>query len=237
MFLALSACQRETSTPPVATPATPAAPTTTVAAAVVEPPVDAAFVLPGAFAQATSVADLEKLFGKSNIKVSEARDGDGNLQRSLVLFPDDPTRRAYVSFHDAETMTGVANILVKDPGSLWRGKKGVRVGMSFAELRAANGKPFMFSGFDDQGRGTVRDEWSPALDDNDETLGALDVEENEHMYFAVDLGLRGGGKNLPAKAYPRDDSTSSDDPKYPRLGEIVEVTALSAYTSLDDEWE
>jgi hypothetical protein len=133
-------------------------------------------------------------------------------------------------------MTGVASIMVRDAGSLWRGKHGVHVGMSLADLRKANGKPFYFSGFDDEHRGWIRDQWSPALDD-DATLGALDVGENEHMYFGVDLGVRGGGKEIPATAYPQEDSTSSDDPRYPRLGEIVEVTAISAYTSLDDEWE
>ena len=121
LLLALSACRREApaaSAEPAPAPA-PAA-TTPVAAA---QPADATLVLPGAFAEATTVADLEKMFGKQNIKTSEVRDDDGQPIRSLVLFPDDPTRRAYVSFHDAEHMTGLANILVKDAGSLWRGKQ------------------------------------------------------------------------------------------------------------------
>jgi hypothetical protein len=237
LFLALTACKQEPSTAPAADVAlAPVAAPTTEGASPAEPMTDPSLVLPGSFAEATTVADLEKLFGKSNIKVTEVRETDGKDHRSLVLFPDDPTRRAYVSFHDDQAMTGLANILVNDPGSLWRGKHGVHVGMSFADLRKANGKPFMFSGFDNEHRGWVRDEWSPALDDDD-TLGALDVEEDEHMYFGVDLGVRGGGKDLPAGTYPKEDSTSSDDPKYPRLGEIVEVTAISAYTSLDDEWE
>lgn len=236
LLLVSSACQRDTPSPSAGLASAPAASVATAPATVAEP-TNASLVLPGAFAEATSVADLEAAFGKANIRVSEVRDDNGSLLRSLVLFPDDPSRRAYVSFHDAEHMTGLASILVNDAGSLWRGKQGVHVGMSFAELRAANGKPFMFSGFDDEHRGWVRDQWSPALDDDDETLGALDVEENEHMYFGVDLGMRGGGKDLAPTAYPKEDSTSSDDPKYPRLGEIVEVTAITAFTSLDDEWE
>ena len=232
LLLALAACGREAPTASAEVAPAPAPAISTAAAE--SAPADAALVLPGAFAEATSVADLEKMFGKENIRTSEVRDTDGKTMRSLVLFPDDPTRRAYVSFHDAEQMTGLANILVNDPGSRWRGKQGAHVGMSFAELRKLNGKPFMYSGFDDQRRGWVRDQWSPALDDEDETLGALDVEEDEHMYFGVDLGVREGAPNT---AYPHEDSTSSDDPKYPGLGEIVEVTAISAYTSLDDEWE
>jgi hypothetical protein len=236
LLLALSACQQPPSTAPTEVTATPAAPPPAADAPIAEPSVDAALVLPGPFAEATTVADFEAMFGKPNVTVSEVRDPGGRVSRSLVLFPEDPLRRAYVAFHDDEAMTGVASIMVRDAGSLWRGKHGVHVGMSLADLRKANGKPFYFSGFDDEHRGWIRDQWSPALDD-DATLGALDVGENEHMYFGVDLGVRGGGKEIPATAYPQEDSTSSDDPRYPRLGEIVEVTAISAYTSLDDEWE
>lgn len=237
LLIALSACQQKPSTATADHALLQPAPTTTPVVLVAEPSAAASLVLPGAFAEATTVADLENTFGKSNVKITEVHDTDGEVLRSVVLFPDDPTRRAYVRFHDAEKLTGLADILVNDTGSLWRGKRGIHVGMSFAELRAANGKPFMFSGFDNEHRGWVRDQWSPALSDNDDKLGALDVEEKEHMYFGVDLGVRGGGKDIPATAYPKEDSTSSDDPQYPRLGEIVEVTAISAYTSLDDEWE
>ena len=73
-------------------------------------------------------------------------------------------------------------------------------------LRAAqvNGKPFGFNGFDSERRGSVHDQWSPALDDDDSPLGTLDVEEGEHMYFGVDLGLRDSG-DIPASAYPADE--------------------------------
>ncbi len=234
LSVALSACQREPA--PAAADVTQVAPGTTPAAPIAEPSADALLVLPGAFAEATTVADFETMFGNSNVEVTEVRDADGTVLRSLVLFPDDPLRRAYVGFHDAGAMTGLASILVNDAGSLWRGKQGVHVGMSFADLRKANGKPFHFSGFDDEHRAWVRDQWSPVLDD-DATPGALDVQESDRLYFGVDLGVRGGGKHLPATDYPMEDSTSSDDPRYPRLGEIGEVTAISAYSSLDDEWE
>ena len=235
-LLALSACQQESATAAAPVASTPAAPATAAVAPIAEPPAQVALVLPGAFAEATTVADLEQAFGKANVTITEVHEADGRVLRSVVLFADDPARRAYVSFHDSEAMTGVAAIRVDDAGSLWRGKRGVHVGMSLAQLRAANGKPFHFSGFDDEHRAWVRDQWSPATDD-DSTLGALDVEADDHMYFGVDLGLRGGGKDIPADAYPQEDSTSSDDPRFPRLGQIVEVTAIGAYTSQDDEWE
>lgn len=208
-----------------------------VPASAQNPPADTSFVLPGAFSERTTVTDLENLFGKSNVRVIEAQSDDGARGRSVVLFPDDPTRRAYVDFHDNQALEGVRSISVKDAGSRWRGKRGVLVGMSFAELRRLNGKPFWFSGFDSQHRGWAQDLWSPAGENDDGELGALDVEEGEHMYFGVDLGLRSQAKDISDDAWPHDESVSSDDPRYPRLGELVEVTAINATTSLDDEWQ
>lgn len=237
---ALCACQ-----PPISpSPASNAPPATTQpAAGETQPiageekvaPTDASLVLPGAYSQQTTVADFEARFGKPNVKI--VQEPDDPRQRSVVLFPDDPTRRAYATFHDAEALTDLASISVRDTNSLWRGKHGVHVGMSFATLRKLNGKPFGFYGFDSQRRGSVRDQWSPALDANDGLLGTFDVEEGEHMYFGVELGLRDSAGAIPASAYPADDSILSDDPRYPRLGELVVVTGFNASTSLDDEWD
>jgi len=198
-------------------------------------PVAGDFVLPGTFSEQTAVADLESRFGKANVRIVEPANGDE--ARHVVLFADDPTRRAFVEFHDAATLTGVRSISVRDAGSRWRGKHGARIGMSLAELRERNGKPFYFSGLDDEGAGVVQDQWSPALDDEDGTLGAFDVEEGDRMYFGVELGPRGPAGGLPADATPHDEaSVSSDDPRYPRLGELIEVKGINATTSLDDEW-
>ena len=71
------------------------------------------------------------------------------------------------------------------------------------------------------------------VDDKDDQLGAFDVAADEHMSFGVDLHLRG---EPPADAYPHDEaSDSSDDPLYPRLGELAYVSGFEATTSLDDE--
>lgn len=202
------------------------------------PPDDALLVLPGDFSQATTVADLEARFGKANVRRVDALEAVGSTEPGIVLFPDDPTRRAYVSFFDDEALTDLASIQVLDAGSRWRGKQGVHVGMSLAELQKVNGKPFYFQGFDEQGRAWTRDQWSPALDDDDGALGRLDVEEGEHMYFNVELALRGPVADVPADAYPHDEaSISSDEPAYPRLGELVVVTGFGASNSLDDEWQ
>ena len=198
-------------------------------------PIDArAFDLPGDYSEATTRADLEQRFGKANVGVVETVDADGYSQRSLVLFADDPRRRATVRFHDDREFALLAAIEVRDADSLWRGKHGVRVGMSLDDVRRINGKPFYLSGFDADGRGAARDQWSPALDDDDGRLGALDVDGDDRLYFGIDFALRPG---LDRSAWPRDEYHSSDDPRWPGLGDAVVVSAIVAWSSLDDEWQ
>jgi hypothetical protein len=142
-----------------------------------------------------------------------------------VLFPDDPTRRATVRFYDDAPLGHLASVTVSDPESRWTGKLGVKIGTTFAELRQRNGVEFWFTGFDADRGGRVRDAWN---------AGALDTGEGERLYFGVDLRLRDAA---PAGAYPSgEDQISSEDPRYPELGQLAVVSAITAWSSLDDEW-
>ena len=111
------------------------------------PSADAFLVLPGDYAERTTVADFEARFGKTNVRK------ETGPEPRLVLFPDDPSRRAYVTFYEAEVFEHLARISVTDPGSLWRGKQGAQIGMTFAKIRELNGTPFSYSGFEEQKRG------------------------------------------------------------------------------------
>ena len=190
--------------------------------------------LPGTFTQGTSLADLEARLGADNVR--RVKPDADTYACQAILFPDDPTRRAHVAFHDCERLDQLRSIEIRDRGSRWRGKHGVHVGMSFEELRARNGKSFGFSGFDRDGIGRVHDQWSPAVGD-DATLGKLDVEEGDRMYFDVVLGVRA---DVPAPArsvVPRDAYIASDDPRIPQLAPLLEVVGFGGSTSLDDEWD
>ena len=190
--------------------------------------------LPGTFSQGTSLADLQARFGAANLrKVKPAADA---YSCEVILFPDDPARRAHAFFYDCDKLDQLRSIEIRDRESRWRGKGGVHVGMSFAELRERNGKPFGFSGFDQDGTGTAHDQWSPAIGD-DATLGKLDVEEGERMYFDVSLGLRADAPASDKAMLPRDSYFPSDDPRIPPLAPLLEVVAFGASTSLDDEWD
>ena len=190
--------------------------------------------LPGTFSQGTSLAHLEARFGADNLrKVKPVADA---YNCEVILFPDDPARRAHAFFYDCEKLDQLRSIEIRDRASRWRGKGGVHVGMLFAELRERNGKPFGFSGFDQDGVGMTHDQWSPAIGD-DATLGKLDVEEGERMYFDVRLGLRADAPASDKAMLPRDSYFPSDDPRIPKLAPMLEVVAFGASTSLDDEWD
>lgn len=189
---------------------------------------DSAFVLPGAFSEQTTVADLQARFGASNVKLGGVPDALSGTRPGVVLFPGDPTRRAYVRFYELDPLQHLASVTVNDAGSRWTGKLGVKIGTSLAELRQRNGAEFWFTGFDAEHGATVRDAWN---------AGALDVTEGERLYFGVDLRLREPAKHIAATAYPSgDESISSEDPRYPQLGELAFVSAITAWSSLDDEW-
>ena len=208
-------------------PKEPAAPE---AAAAPAPASDAFLILPGDYSEGTTVADLEARFGKANLRK------ETTPEPRLVLFPDDPSRRAYVTFYEKETFEHFSNILVTDPGSRWRGKHGVHIGMTIAKLQALNRKPFYFYVNDELQNSLAHDGWSPASDTDDGTLGTLDVEEGEHLYFDVHLGPTDPAVVKAIPGLPSMDQISSNDPRYRELRDVIVVTGIGASSSLDDEW-
>ena len=194
------------------------------------PASDAFLILPGDYAESTSAADLEARFGKANVRK------ETTPEPRVVLFPDDPSRRAYVTFYEDEKFEHLAGILVTDPGSRWRGKHGVHIGMTIAKLQALNRKPFLFFVNDELQNSRAHDGWSPALDDDDSTLGTFDVKEGEHLYFDVHLGPTDPAVVKAIPGLPNMDQVSSADPRYRELREVIVVTGIGASSSLDDEW-
>lgn len=193
--------------------------------------VDAFLILPGDYKQSTNLAELEARFGAANLR-KEARD-----EPRVVLFPDDPKRRAYITFHDPEKHEQLASITVSDPDSRWRGKHGVHVGMPVAKVRELNGKPFYYSGFDSRKRAVAHGGWSPALEDDEkQPLGNFDVAEGDDLYFDLEFGISDPSKVTAPTDLPVDEHLSSEDPRFPKFMELAVVTAIISNSSLDDEW-
>lgn len=104
-------------------------------------------VLYQAFRGGESFATLRDRFGASNVREQDVPGAEGEVERGVVLFPDDPTRRATLYFADATKLEGLALVRITDPESTWAIGDGIRMGTTLAELVAHNGGPIEFSGF------------------------------------------------------------------------------------------
>ncbi|MGH8060467.1 MAG: hypothetical protein ACREO7_00420 [Pseudoxanthomonas sp.] len=160
--------------------------------------------------------DLQHRFGAGNVKVEEIPGAEGESFRGVLLFPDDPSRRATVYFQDPQNLLGLAMVSIDEDRSEWKLASGVGIGMSLAGLRRINGKPFTFSGFDWDYGGTIID-WHG---------GKLAPAGNEAVFARIQLRMPQG--DVGDKAYPQGDSRfSSDDPRWADLGITVGGISVS----------
>lgn len=97
------------------------------------------------FPERTTRSDLEQRFGKANIREENINIGEGKTKLGLILFPEDPARRLEIIF--GEATKGLAQVRTAGPESLWKGAKGLRVGASFTDVEALNGRMFITTGF------------------------------------------------------------------------------------------
>lgn len=221
--VALAACQpsaptAETATVPTAIASAPPPQTLPAAPAQASTEIDADFVLPGDFAPHTTRADLEGRFGKKNVRIDQVPGGEGETYRGIILFPNDPQRRAYLYFVDEKTLAGLNTVRIMDAGSRWSLANGLRMGMLLKDVVAMNGKPIKFHGLDWDYGGTVTSLEGGKLA-RSTTAGAL-----------LNFSLRSRDDLAPQdeNAYPiGEPEFSSDDSEYPRQGEIIEIGEIS----------
>jgi hypothetical protein len=94
-----------------------------------------------------SFASLRDRFGPGNVQAQDIAGAEGEIVRGVVLFPDDPTRRATLYFADPDKLQGLQVVRITDPESTWSIDHDIRMGTTLAELVARNGGPIQFSGF------------------------------------------------------------------------------------------
>jgi len=104
-------------------------------------------VLYQAFRGGESFATLRDRFGAANVREQDIPGAEGEVQHGVVLFPDDPARRATLYFADDQKLEGLALVRITDPESTWAIGDNIRMGTTLAELVALNGGPIEFSGF------------------------------------------------------------------------------------------
>ncbi|HYM86149.1 MAG TPA: hypothetical protein VET30_05375, partial [Pseudoxanthomonas sp.] len=168
------------------------------------------WILPGDFGPGTTLQELQQRFGAGNASARDIPGAEGESFRGVVLFPDDPTRRATLYFQDQENLRSLSMVSVDEAASQWKLASGIGIGTSLAELQQHNGKPFTFSGFDWDYGGTITDWHGGKLQP------ANDNAVSERMQLRMP---EGGSGNKP---YPMGDSGfASDDPRWTDLGITV----------------
>jgi hypothetical protein len=225
---ALCACgQRQPDAGP-ATAATPATATSSLAATASiapfadVPAANASYVLPGDFAPDTGIEGLARRFGKDNVRIGEVPGAEGERVDGAVLFPDDPSRRAYLYFEDAAALRGLQLVRVSDEGSRWRLDNGIGLGTPLSKLVALNGKPLRFLGLDWDYGGTITDWGGGHLDPRNDA-----IRRNMVLDARADIGQR---------PYPMGDAEfASDDPKYPNLGTDLVVGGIAVSFPAEDD--
>lgn len=167
--------------------------------------------LPGALRARDTLADLRTRFGKANVTVETLDGAEGETSPGVVLFADDPARRAELFMQD-DTLRGIASVRVSGAASRWHLDNGIRPGLTLARLAAMNGKPVTFNGLDWDYGGTVTD-WHG---------GALAPAKNPPVFVSVALTHAGN-----ASGYPQGEGDyRSDSKRYPRQGTVLTVGQL-----------
>ncbi|HVR82221.1 MAG TPA: hypothetical protein VHF02_09090 [Luteimonas sp.] len=181
------------------------------------------FVLPGAFAPDTALAALQQRYGKANVQVGDVPGAEGATARGVLLFPNDPSRLAYLYFQDEKTLAGLSMVRVFGPVSQWKLDNGIGIGTPLSELLRRNGRPIRFYGFEWDYGGTITD-WKG---------GKLAPRDDNPVRHFLSLGSR---KDADDGTYPVGDSEySSDDPRYPELANNVVVNEIGVSFPGEDD--
>lgn len=224
--LVLASAPTAAADPPKAGSAAASSPASSSAGArdpqAVQPSADAAYRLPGTLHRDLSLEDLRRRFGAANVTVAQIDGAEGETFRGIVLFADDPMLRAEIFPQDDANLRGISVIRVSGTQSRWQLDNGVRLGMTLAELAAANGKPVSFSGLDWDYGGGIRD-WHG---------GRLTPPSSGAVFVAVGLthGDIGEGDSIPTG----DSEFRSDDARYPRQGRLLFVGQLTVSFATPD---
>ncbi|MFC5569664.1 hypothetical protein ACFPN1_06275 [Lysobacter yangpyeongensis] len=224
--LLLAGCNRERTAAPASPSPAPVAssapqsgpaPTTTPAPADRTAAPSAALILPGVFAPDSTPDTLRRQFGDANVQIGEVPGAEGETARGVILFPDDPERRAYLYFQDASALRGLAQVRIAETTSQWRMDDGIAIGTPLAELVRRNGQPITFSGLGWDYGGIVQDLHG----------GALAAQREGPVMRSWRLVPRDPEAASADDDYPiGDGSFRSDDPRWPRQGETLAVGEL-----------
>ena len=175
------------------------------------------FVLPGPITADTGADGLRRIYGAANVTEGNLPAAEGETVHGVILFADDPTRRAYVYFQNEKALTGLSMLRVMDASSQWRSTQGIRIGMPLPDLIAINHRPFEFLGFDWDYSGQITD-W----------LGGKLASAKNRAALRVQLGHGELPKDVAYNKLPiGDHAFRSDHPQLARMKPVVAEMSMS----------
>lgn len=112
--------------------------------------------------------DVENIYGTEFIKKGDIFFPEGMSAKGFYLFKDSPLELQCVTNEKTDI---IEIILIRQPGSNWSTKEGIKIGTKLDELVKINGSPIRFTGFGWDYGGNVMDFGSGKLSEYEGRLG------------------------------------------------------------------
>jgi hypothetical protein len=114
---------------------------------------DAPISCTGAFARDADEAAVRSAFGDAATIADDVYIGEGYSEPGTVVFPDDAARRIEILWHDPDARSRPSAVILREESTRRVAVPAspaiiLRIGMTLAEVEAANGRPFELLGFD-----------------------------------------------------------------------------------------
>jgi hypothetical protein len=113
----------------------------------------------------TTLADLQKTYGKKNVITGDVDGPEGTTMSATTIFPKDEAKKFIVYWWDEEKHERLSGYTIPESGA---GPGGLKIGMPIKDVETINGGPFTLSGFywDYGGAANFKDGKLGALPDN-----------------------------------------------------------------------
>ena len=92
----------------------------------------------------TTLADLQKTYGKKNVVTGDVDGPEGTTMSATTIFPKDDAKKFIVYWFDEEKHERLSGYTIPEGGT---GPGGLKVGMPIKDVETINGGPFTLSGF------------------------------------------------------------------------------------------
>lgn len=187
-------------------------------AAVSLPADPTALVTPG-----TSEAELIQRLGRAQVRRANIATGEGETKPGTLLFPDAPTRRLELLWHDPDRRTAPAVVIIRARESAWLVLPGIGIGTDLKTVEGLNGRSFELAGFDWDYQGSVTS-WNRGRFDDDRNAGTSLTVRLRPMDAAAARYAQLSAEEQ--RAVSGDRKFASDDDRMQRIDPLIYEIAL-----------